>query len=110
MENIYGIQNSVRSFLKTVEWSKPVTEIKVFINYEVRNIMHFILYVSLIHLCGKYNNQSFRYWSAENPNDHYETSLHPKKWCGVARFGAIGSYFFLDQRGNTVTVNSERHV
>lgn len=65
------------------------------------------------HLSGKVNRQNFRYWSAKNPKEHHETSLHPEKvtvWCGVARLGVIGPYFFEDERGSTVTVNAERYV
>lgn len=65
------------------------------------------------HLSGKVNRQNFRYWSAENPKDLYERPLHPRKvtvWCGVARFGIIGPYFFEDDMGNSVTINSERYV
>jgi len=31
-------------------------------------------------------------------------------WCGIASFGVLGSYFFEDNKGATVTVTSERYV
>jgi hypothetical protein len=31
-------------------------------------------------------------------------------WCGVASFGVIGPYFFEDEAGRAVTVNSARYT
>lgn len=42
-----------------------------------------------------------------------EKFTYPSKvivWCGVARFGLVGPYFFEDDWKNTVTVNSDRYV
>ncbi|PSN49514.1 hypothetical protein C0J52_18947 [Blattella germanica] len=65
------------------------------------------------HLTGFVNKQNFRYWSDTNPHLLHETPLHSPKvtvWCGVAKFGIIGPYFFQDLQGRTVTVNSERYL
>lgn len=48
-------------------------------------------------LSGCVNKQNFRYWSSENPRQLHQRPLHSRKvtvWCGVARFGIIGPYFF----------------
>jgi hypothetical protein len=62
-------------------------------------------------LCGNANYQNCRYWATENPHDIYQKPLHSDKvivWCGVASFGVIGPYFFEDEAGRAVAVNSAR--
>ena len=65
------------------------------------------------HLCGNVNSQNCRYLATENPRDIYQKPLHSDKvivWCGVASFGVIGPYFFEDEAGRAVTVNSARYT
>jgi hypothetical protein len=65
------------------------------------------------HLCGNVNSQNCRYWSTENPRALRQKPLHSEKvtvWCGVASFGVIGPYFFEDEAGRAVTVNSSRYT
>lgn len=64
------------------------------------------------HLCGTVNKQNMRYWAPENPHEIHQSPLHSLKvtvWCAVSRFGVIGPYFF-EERGQTVTVTSDRYV
>lgn len=64
-------------------------------------------------LSGYVNKQNFRYWCSENPRQLHQRPLHSRKvtvWCGVGRIGIIGPYFFEDDAGNHVTVNSQRYV
>jgi hypothetical protein len=61
------------------------------------------------HLCGNINSQNSRYWTTENPHDIHQKPLHSEKvitWCGVASCRVIGPYFFEDEAGRAVTVNS----
>jgi len=61
-------------------------------------------------LCGN-NSQHCRYWATESPRDIHQKPLHSEKVivrCGVASFGVIGPYFFEDEAGKAVTVNSAR--
>jgi len=63
-------------------------------------------------LCDS-NSQHCRYWATENPRDSHQKPLHSEKvivWCGVASFGVIGPYFFEDEAGRAVTVNSARYT
>jgi hypothetical protein len=46
--------------------------------------------------------------SAERPTNGLYLYLLP--WCGVASFGVIGPYFFEDESGRAVTVNSARYT
>ena len=66
------------------------------------------------HLCDKVNSQNCRYWATENPRDIHQIPLHSEKvivWCGVASFGVIGPwYFFEDETGRAVMVNSARYT
>ena len=65
------------------------------------------------HFCGNVNSPNSRYWATENPRDIHQKPLHSKKvivWCGVASFGVIGTYFFEDEAGRAVTVNSGRYT
>jgi len=61
------------------------------------------------HLCGNVDSQNCRYWATENPRDIHQKPLYSERvivWCGVASFGVIGPYFFEDEAGRAVTVNS----
>jgi len=63
------------------------------------------------HLCG--SSQNCRYWATESPHDIHQKPLHSEKvivWCGVASFGVISPYFFEDEAGRAVTVNSARYT
>ena len=65
------------------------------------------------HLCGYVNTQNCRYWASQNPQELFERPLHSEKvvvWCGLTSSGIIGPYFFEDEEGNAVTVNSQRYV
>jgi hypothetical protein len=45
----------------------------------------------------------------QNPCNNHQKHLHSEKvivLCGVASFGVIGPYFFEDEEGRAVTVNS----
>jgi hypothetical protein len=49
-------------------------------------------------LDGTVNKQNYRYWAQENPQKLHQKPLHSSKitvWCGIAKFGIAGSYFFL---------------
>jgi len=65
------------------------------------------------HLNGMVNQQNCRYWALENPRELHERPLHSPKvtvWCAVGKAAVIGPYFFEDNNGNAVTVNSERYT
>lgn len=64
------------------------------------------------HLNGHVNKQNCRFWSNENPREKHERPLHSPKvivWAAMSGEGLIGPYFFEDQRGRALTVNSERY-
>jgi hypothetical protein len=65
------------------------------------------------HVCGNVNSQNYRYWATENPRDIHQQPLYSEKvvvWCGASSFGVIGPYFFEDEAGRAVTVNSARYT
>lgn len=65
------------------------------------------------HLDGYVNKQNCRYWADGNPNELHQQPLHSEKvtvWCVLSKIGIIGPYFFEDERGNSVTINSARYV
>jgi hypothetical protein len=65
------------------------------------------------HLCGNVSSQNCRYWATKNPRDILQKRLHSEKvivWCYVASFGVIGPYFFVDEAGRAVTVNSAHYT
>lgn len=64
------------------------------------------------HLGGYVNSQNCRIWGSENPQVVVERPLHPPRvtvWCALWSGGVIGPYFFENDKGETVTVNSERY-
>lgn len=63
-------------------------------------------------LNGTVNKQNCRIWADENPREYQEEPMHPEKvtvWCGLWSKGIIGPYFFEDDVGRTVTINSHRY-
>lgn len=65
------------------------------------------------HIGGYVNKQNFRYWDVQNPRQLHQEPLHKPKvtvWCAISASAIIGPYFFENQRGQTVTVNSERYA
>jgi hypothetical protein len=66
-----------------------------------------------LHFCGNVNSQNCRYWATQNPRDIHQKPLQTEKvtvWCGEASFGVIGPYFFEDEAGRAVTVNSASYT
>jgi len=64
-------------------------------------------------LSGSVNKQNMRYWSDVNPREIHERPLHSDRvtvWCALSRVGIIGPYFFQQQNGRAVTVNSDRYL
>ena len=57
---------------------------------------------------GVINKQNCQFWGYENTLEIHERDLHPPKiivWCGFCYGRIIGPYFFLDERGEALTVN-----
>ena len=64
-------------------------------------------------LSGNTNTWNSRYWDLDNPDFFIEMPLHSPRvsaWAGIWSHGIIGPFFFEDEQGATVTVNSERYV
>ena len=58
------------------------------------------------------NKQNCRFWGTEKSNFHYEKPLHDDKitvWVSLSSAGVIGP-FFLEEKGETATVNCERYI
>jgi hypothetical protein len=59
------------------------------------------------------DRQNFRYGAEENPQHFHQQSFRSlcvTAYCGVAKFGVIGPYFFEDEYGPVVTVTFARYV
>ncbi|GFW09355.1 DUF4817 domain-containing protein [Trichonephila clavipes] len=76
------------------------------IHYKVSKI------TNIDQLNGYVNKKNCRIWSEANPQVYVETPLHPEKltvWCALWAVGIIGPYFFKNDEGHNVTVNSDRY-
>lgn len=65
------------------------------------------------HLSGHVNKQNMRFWAEAQPHEHAERSLSREKvtvWCAIGRQGIIGPYFFEDENGRQVTVDTDRYL
>ena len=65
------------------------------------------------HLSGHVNRQNFRFWATEQPHEHSEKPLSVEKttvWCALGKNGILGPYFFEDDDGHRVTVNTDRYI
>lgn len=77
------------------------------------NLILFMSDEAHFHLNSMVNQQNCRYWANENPQQVHKRPLHSPKvtvWCAVSQTCIIGPYFFEDDNGRAVTVNSERYV
>jgi len=65
------------------------------------------------HVSGFVNKQNFRYRSQANTRALHEKPLHSQEvtvWCAMSASGIIGPYFFENEAGNAVTVNTDRYA
>ncbi|KAJ4446563.1 hypothetical protein ANN_13260 [Periplaneta americana] len=65
-----------------------------------------------LHLNGFVNKQNFRYWAPHNPRQLHQYPLYSNKvtmWGAVSSSGVMGPYFFEDDDGRAITVNSVRY-
>ena len=68
---------------------------------------------SHFHLSGKVNKTHCVFWGKSKPDKVLQQPLHSKKvtvWAAFSSHGIIGPYFFEDDTGNALSVNSERYV
>ena len=64
------------------------------------------------HLGGYVNKQNRRIWVSENQKMIFEKPLYPRRvtvWCGFLTGGIIRPYFFLNEAGDSVSVNGLRY-
>ena len=60
-------------------------------------------------LADKLTN-SMRFWAQAQPHEHVLRPLSVEKvtlWCAIGRNGIIGPYWYEDDNGRPVTVNTE---
>ena len=74
----------------------------------------FVIFSDVAHfqMDGYMNKQNCRYWSDGKPQELQEATQYSEKitvWCGFWWGEVIGPHFFENDKGNAVTVNSERY-
>ena len=64
------------------------------------------------YLNGQVNSKNNIFWGSERPDEVAQKPLHSQKvtvWCALSSKGIIGPFFF-EERGQTVTINTERYI
>ena len=68
---------------------------------------------SHFHLSGKVNKTHCVFWGKSKPDKVLQQPLHSKKvtvWAAFSSHGIIGPFFFEDENGNALSVNSKWYV
>ena len=78
------------------------------------DIVNTVLMSDEVHfkVSGYVNKQKCSYWVPENRHELHRRPLHSAKvtvWCTVYCYGIIGTYFFENGEGCTLSVNVERY-
>lgn len=63
-------------------------------------------------LSGHVNRQNIRFLGWSSPEEYEQRPLHSQKvtvWCALSKHGIIGPYYFEDERGTAITINSARY-
>ena len=61
-------------------------------------------------LSGHVSKQNMRFWALTQPHEHIQPPLNQKKSNSVVRNWIAGPFFFEDNDGNHVTINSESYI
>jgi hypothetical protein len=64
------------------------------------------------HVSGYVNKQNCCYWAPNNQHELHQCPLHTAKvtvYCEIYSHGIIGTYFFGNVKGCTVTVHAEQY-
>ena len=65
------------------------------------------------HLSEHANKQNMRFWAPNQAHELIQQPLSQEKatvWCAVGKGGIVGPFFFENNDGNPLTVNSERYI
>ena len=64
-------------------------------------------------LNGNVNNKKCYFWGSQKPTEVFEKGLHDQKvtaWAAMSARGIIGPFFFEDDAGKVLTINSDRYI
>ena len=63
-------------------------------------------------LNGQVNSKNYVFWGLVTPDEVATRPLHSEKctaWCAMSRHGIIGPYWFQDNDGRAITINTEHY-
>ena len=63
-------------------------------------------------LNGQVNSKNYVFWGLVTPDEVATRPLHSEKctaWCAMSRHGIIGPYWFEENDGRAITINTERY-